>query len=235
MITLRPAAERGHADLGWLKTAHSFSFADYHDPAHVHFGPLRVINDDQIAAGAGFGMHGHRDMEIITYVTRGRLAHEDSMGNRETIGPGEIQRMSAGRGVMHSEFNHERDQPTELLQIWILPNRASVEPSYAQALYPDHDKRGRLKLVVSPDGRDASLSMHADAQVYAGLFDGAEAAVHPIAPGRLVYLHVARGTVVVNGRTLSKGDALKFVSEPLVEIREGVDADVLLFDLPPLN
>jgi quercetin 2,3-dioxygenase len=232
MIIKRAAQDRGHADHGWLKTAHSFSFADYHDPAHVHFGPLRVINDDWIAAGTGFGKHGHRDMEIVTYVTAGALAHEDSMGNRAAILPGEVQRMSAGTGVLHSEFNHSKTEPTQLLQIWILPNRAGIAPGYEQKMFTATEKRGRLKLVVSADGAEGSVRIQQNAQMYAGLFDGTEAATHALAPGRLGYLHVVRGRIQVNGQLLQGGDALKFAAEPMVNIERGEEAEVLLFDLP---
>jgi len=232
MITKRSSADRGHADHGWLKSAHSFSFADYQDPNHVHFGPLRVINDDQIAPGSGFGKHGHRDMEIVTYVTSGTLAHEDSMGNVATISPGEVQRMSAGTGVLHSEFNWEKTAPTTLLQIWIVPDRTGIAPGYEQKNFPPEEKRGRLRLLVSPDGELGSLKIYQNARMYAGLFDGAETGELALAPGRLAYLHVVRGSISANGIGLLGGDALMFSAEPKVSLSAGMDAEVLLFDLP---
>ncbi|WP_374012891.1 pirin family protein [Pseudoxanthomonas koreensis] len=234
MIILRPAAERGHANHGWLDSRHSFSFADYHDPAHMHWGPLRVINEDRVAAGQGFGSHGHRDMEIISYVLEGALAHKDSMGNVETIVPGEVQRMSAGTGVTHSEFNYDTTGTTHFLQIWILPERTGITPGYEQKRFDEAGKRGRLRLVVSPDGADGSLRMHQDARMYAGLFDGDEAADLDIAPGRLAYVHLVRGTATVNGHALAAGDALMYRDEPQMRIQAGQDAEVLVFDLPPL-
>lgn len=233
MITLRAAADRGHANHGWLDSWHSFSFAGYHDPAHVHFGPLRVINEDRVAAGGGFGAHPHRDMEIISYVIDGALAHKDSMGNVGTIVPGEVQRMSAGTGVMHSEFNHSPGT-THFLQIWIFPDRQGVTPSYEQKAFTVADKRGRLRVVASPDGREDSVSIHQDALLYAGLFDGDEQASLALAPGRLGYVHVVRGQLQVNGRALGAGDALKFDGEPLITLGQGNNAEVLVFDLPPL-
>lgn len=232
MITKRSSADRGHADHGWLKSAHSFSFADYQDPNHVHFGPLRVINDDQIAPGSGFGKHGHRDMEIVTYVTSGTLAHEDSMGNVATISAGEVQRMSAGTGVLHSEFNWEKPAPTAFLQIWIVPDRTGIAPGYEQKNFPPEEKRGRLRLLVSPDGELGSLKIYQNARMYAGLFDGAETAELALAPGRLAYLHVVRGSISANGIGLLGGDALMFSAEPKVSLSAGMDAEVLLFDLP---
>lgn len=233
MITLRPAAERGHAQHGWLDSWHSFSFADYFDPEHVHFGPLRVINEDRIAAGSGFGQHGHRDMEILSYVLDGALAHKDSMGNAASIVPGEVQRMSAGSGVLHSEFNHNPSGETHFLQIWIVPSRAGGAPGYEQKAFAEAEKRGRLRLVASSDGAEGSVRIQQDVRLYAGLFDGSETASYAFAPGRLGYLHVARGAVSVNGRALRAGDALKFVDEPGLQISGGEQAEVLLFDLPP--
>ncbi|MCU0756644.1 MAG: pirin family protein [Xanthomonadales bacterium] len=235
MISPRPGVERGHFDHGWLKSAHSFSFAEYMDRRHMHFGPLRVINEDWVAPGTGFGKHGHRDMEIVTYVLAGELTHEDSMGNRAGIRPGEVQRMSAGRGVLHSEFNHDRQNPVHLLQIWILPDRVGVAPGYEQQTYSAEEKRGRLRLVVSPDGAEGSVRLHQNARMYAGLFDGAEQATLPLAAGRLAYVHLARGTATVNGHRLQAGDALKFEQEPEVRIEAGEGAEVLVFDLPPLH
>jgi redox-sensitive bicupin YhaK (pirin superfamily) len=232
MITLRPAGERGHANHGWLDSWHSFSFAGYNDPAHVHWGPLRVINEDRVAAGRGFGEHGHRDMEIISYVLDGALGHKDSMGTSSSIVPGDVQRMSAGTGVQHSEFNYSEAGATHFLQIWIIPDKQGVAPSYAQQNFSAADKRGKLRLVVSPDGQGDSVSIHQDARMYAGLFDGAESAELPLAKGRLGYVHVARGEVTVNGRTLVAGDALLYADESLVSIASGKDAEVLVFDLP---
>ncbi len=235
MITLRPANERGHADHGWLDSWHSFSFAGYHDPRHVHWGPLRVINEDRVQAGQGFGTHSHRDMEIISYVLDGSLAHKDSMGNAASIVPGEVQRMSAGTGVTHSEYNHETDRSTHFLQIWIIPDTQGIAPGYEQKAYTEAEKRGRLRLVASPDGSDGSVRIHQDARMHVGLFDGDEHATLDIAPGRLAYVHLARGKAVVNGRALSAGDALLYADEPRVEIERGTDAEILVFDLPRLH
>ncbi len=235
MITLRPAAERGHANHGWLDSWHSFSFAGYFDPEHVQWGPLRVINEDRVAAGQGFGTHGHRDMEIISYVLQGALGHKDSMGNVESITPGEVQRMSAGTGVTHSEFNHDREGTTHFLQIWILPERTGIAPGYEQKRFDEAEKRGRLRLVVSRDGAEGSVSIHQDARMYAGLFDGDEQAALAIAPGRLAYVHLVRGRATVNGRVLSAGDALMYRDEPEVRIEAGQGAEVLVFDLPELR
>jgi redox-sensitive bicupin YhaK (pirin superfamily) len=230
MNELRRAAERGYADHGWLRSFHSFSFADYHDPRHMGFGPLRVINEDRVQAGAGFGTHGHRDMEIISYVLDGALAHKDSMGNGSTIVPGDVQRMSAGRGVLHSEFNENKSGVTHFLQIWIEPAVRGIPPSYEQKNFQEHEKRGRLRLIASPDGAEGSVTIHQDARVYAGLFDGAERAEHPVQPGRKAYVHVARGAVEVNGQRLDTGDALK--TDESIVIAKGERAEVLLFDLP---
>jgi redox-sensitive bicupin YhaK (pirin superfamily) len=232
MIELRPAAERGHAMHGWLDSWHSFSFADYHDPRHMGFGPLRVINEDRVAAGTGFGTHGHRDMEIVSYVLDGALAHQDSMGNGSVIRPGDVQRMSAGTGVMHSEFNHQQDAPTHFLQIWIEPDRRGIAPGYEEKHFSADDKRGRLRLIASPDGADGSVRIQQQARVYAGLFDGDERARLSLDAGRRAYVHVARGSVSVNGRALGAGDAAKLVGEPAVEVAGGADAEVLVFDLP---
>jgi len=231
MITLRRAEDRGHADHGWLQSAHSFSFAEYMDPAHMGFGPLRVINDDVIAPGRGFGMHGHRDMEIVTYVLRGELAHKDSLGNGASILPGEVQRMSAGKGILHSEFNHALYDSTHLLQIWIQPNQLGLRPGYEQKTFDDASKRGQLRLVAAPDGRDGAVTIHADAALYAGLFDGDEQAELALDPSRKAYVHVARGHIEVNGQKLGPGDALKFEQEPLLKLANGQQAEVLVFDL----
>jgi len=234
VIVRRPARERGHADHGWLDSWHSFSFADYHASEHTHWGPLRVINEDRIKPGMGFGTHGHRDMEIVSYVLDGALAHRDSMGNTATIVPGEVQRMSAGTGVTHSEYNHDSNRTTHFLQIWIMPARPGTAPGYAQKTFADAEKRGRLRLVVSPDGAEDSVSIHQDARMYAGLFDGGERAELTLAAGRLGYLHVVRGRVVANGQALEAGDALKYRDEAAVVIEGGEGAEVLVFDLPEL-
>ena len=232
MTELRPAAERGYADHGWLKSFHSFSFAEYHDPRHMGFGPLRVINEDRVAPGTGFGTHGHRDMEIISYVLEGALAHQDSMGNGSTIVPGDVQRMSAGSGVRHSEYNHEKASTTHFLQIWIEPGVRGIAPSYEQKHFDAASKRGQLRLIASPDGAQGSVSIHQDARVYAALLDGAERAVHPLAPGRRAYVHVARGALDVQGQRLAAGDALKIERAGEVALERGAQAEVLLFDLP---
>jgi len=233
MLTIRKSEERGHADHGWLKSHHSFSFADYFDPAHMGWGNLRVINDDLIAPGGGFGTHGHRDMEIVTYVTTGALAHKDSMGNGTTIPPGDVQRMSAGSGVRHSEFNIAPDQATHLFQIWIEPRDKGITPGYEQKSFSDAEKRGRLRLIASPDGTAGSVTVHADASLYAGLFDGGETATLPLNPARKAYVHVARGTLSVNGRTLRQGDAALLADESSLTLSDGNDAEVLVFDLAP--
>ncbi|HZS68662.1 MAG TPA: pirin family protein [Burkholderiales bacterium] len=232
MAELRRATERGHAEHGWLDSYHSFSFADYYDPEHMGYGVLRVINEDRVQPGTGFGTHGHRDMEIITYVLEGALGHQDSMGNGSTIVPGDVQRMSAGTGVRHSEYNHQRQGVTHFLQIWVEPNQLGVAPSYEQKHFGAPEKRGRLRLIASPDGREGSVSIHQDARLYAGLFDGAERARLEIAPRRKGYVHIVRGSVTVNGEPLEAGDALKTASGP-IEIEQGKGAEVLLFDLPP--
>ena len=235
MLTIRKSEDRGHADHGWLQSRFSFSFAEYHDPAHIHFGPLRVINDDYIAPGQGFGTHGHKDMEIVTYVLEGAVAHKDSLGNAGNIVPGEVQRMSAGRGIMHSEFNPNAGQRTHLLQIWIIPDRTGGSASYEQKAYDASEKRGKLRLVASPDGAEGSVTIQQNARMYAGLFDGGESSTHTLAAGRLAYVHVARGAVTVNGIALNEGDAVKIENESSVRIDKGSEAEVLLFDLPPLQ
>ncbi|MDB5846224.1 MAG: Pirin domain protein [Polaromonas sp.] len=233
MMTLRPSGERGHADHGWLKSFHSFSFAGYHDPAHMGFGNLRVINEDRVAAGRGFGTHSHRDMEIISYVLSGELAHKDSMGNVKGIPPGDVQRMSAGTGVQHSEFNHAEGQTTHFLQIWILPNVTGIAPGYEQKTFSELDKRGALRLVASPDGAQGSVLIHADARLYAGLFDGGEAAVLALDPQRKAYVHLVRGQLEVNGQVLHTGDAALLQAEDQVSLAKGQGAEVLVFDLAP--
>jgi len=231
MIRLRKATDRGHADHGWLDTWHTFSFADYYDPEHMGFRALRVINDDVVAPGRGFGTHPHRDMEIVTYVLEGALAHEDSMGNASTIVPGEVQRMSAGTGVLHSEFNHSRTDRVHLLQIWLLPDRTGIAPSYEQTLFPDEEKRGRLRLVASPDGADGSVMIHQDARLYATLLAPGEEVSHPLAPGRHAWVHVARGKASLNGRPLEAGDGAAISAEERLTLRGDGQAEVLLFDL----
>ncbi len=231
MLTLRKSQDRGYADHGWLKSYHSFSFAGYHDPAHMGHGNLRVINEDRIAPGTGFGKHSHRDMEIISYVLSGELAHQDSMSNIKTIPPGDVQRLSAGTGVTHSEFNHAKDQTTHFLQIWILPNVSGIAPSYEQKTVPAADKRGRLRLIASPDGAKDSVTIHADASVYAGLFDGAESAKLALNPARKAYVHVVHGALDVNGQRINAGDAILFEQERWITLNNGSAAEVLVFDL----
>jgi redox-sensitive bicupin YhaK (pirin superfamily) len=231
-LGIRRAGERGHAQHGWLDSWHSFSFADYHDPAHMGYSALRVINEDRIQPGTGFGTHGHRDMEIISYVLSGALAHQDSMGTGSTIVPGDVQRMSAGSGVQHSEFNHSQDDVTHFLQVWIEPAQRGIAPGYEQKHFDAAAKRGRLRLVASPDGAEGSLTIHQDARLYAGLFEGAERAAHALAPGRRAYVHVVRGTLSVNGTLLAAGDALKAEGVGEIVLDQGGGAEVLLFDLP---
>jgi len=231
MITLRKANERGHADHGWLNSWHSFSFADYHDPEHMGFGALRVINEDRIAPGTGFGTHGHRDMEILSYVLEGAVAHKDNMGNGSAIVPGDVQRMSAGRGVMHSEYNHSKEGAAHFLQIWIEPNQRGIAPSYEQKHFDAAAKRGKLALVADGEARDGAVKIHQDASLYAGLFDGAERAVHELAPGRRAYVQVARGSITVNGQALVSGDALMAEDTAQIVLENGKQAEVLVFDL----
>ncbi len=232
MNAVRRSQERGFADHGWLKSYHTFSFADYYDPEHIEFGPLRVINEDRVAPGAGFGTHGHRDMEIISYVLEGELAHRDSLGSGSVIRPGDVQRMSAGRGVRHSEFNNSQTDQVHFLQIWIQPNVSGIEPEYEEKRFSDEEKRGRLRLIASADGAQGSVRIHQDARVYAGLFDGTERAELAIASGRRAYIHVARGSIIANGEALSAGDALKVSEGSRVTIEQGSKAEVLVFDLP---
>jgi quercetin 2,3-dioxygenase len=231
MQAIRKANERGLADHGWLRSFHSFSFADYYDPNHMGFGPLRVINEDRVQPGQGFGTHGHRDMEIISYVLNGALEHKDSIGTGSVIRPGDVQRMSAGKGIRHSEFNPSHNELVHFLQIWIEPNVAGIEPSYEQKNFDAAAKRGKLRLVASPDGRDGSVKIHQDALMFAGLFDAGERAIHVLAPGRSAYVHIARGTITINGQVLVAGDALKVRDAPQVTIENGTAAEVLVFDL----
>jgi redox-sensitive bicupin YhaK (pirin superfamily) len=236
MITLRPAAERGHAEHGWLDSFHSFSFAGYHDPDHMGYGPLRVINEDRVKPGMGFGTHGHRDMEIISYVIEGSLAHKDSIGTGSTIVPGDVQRMSAGRGVMHSEFNPSSSEGVHFLQIWIEPAVRGIAPSYEQANVADDAKRGKLALIAAPAGAGGAVEIHQDAKLYATLLQGGERVVHPLAAGRRAYVHIVRGTATVNGVEVSAGDAVKLEKETSVAVEHRgeamLTAEVLVFDLP---
>ena len=231
MLTLRKSGDRGLADHGWLKSFHSFSFADYHDPRYMGWGNLRVINEDRIQPGTGFGTHGHRDMEIISYVLSGELAHKDSMGNGRAIPPGDVQRMSAGRGVMHSEFNHAPNDITHFFQIWIQPNVHGIEPSYEQKTFAEAEKRGTLRLVASPDAAQGSVKIHADARLYAGLFDGDEAHTLALEPTRKAYVHLVRGALSVNGVPLAAGDAALIEGESSITLDAGRQAEVLVFDL----
>ncbi len=240
MMTLRKSADRGHADHGWLKSQHSFSFADYHDPAHMGVGNLRVINEDRIAPGTGFGSHGHRDMEIVSVVIDGALAHKDSMGNGSTGGanagvvlPGDVQRMSAGTGVMHSEFNHASDRCTHFLQIWIQPQQRGMAPGYEQKHFDAASKRGALRLVASPDGREGSVTIHADATLSAALLDGDERIEATLDPQRIAYVHLVRGALRVNDLQLQGGDAVRLDQETKLVLSGGVAAEVLVFDLAP--
>ena len=231
MLTLRKSSERGYADHGWLKSFHSFSFAGYYDPQHMGFGNLRVINEDRIAPGTGFGTHGHRDMEIISYVLSGNIAHKDTLGNVKGIPPGDVQRMSAGTGVQHSEFNHAPNETTHFLQIWIEPNVTGIAPSYEQKTFAAAEKQGVLRLVASPDGAHGSVTIHADARLYAGLFDGAQTARLALDSTRKSYVHLVQGALAVNGQMLAAGDAAMLAGESQLELSAGKDAEVLVFDL----
>jgi redox-sensitive bicupin YhaK (pirin superfamily) len=231
MLTLRPARERGHADHGWLDSWHSFSFADYHDPEHMGYSVLRVINDDRVAKGGGFPPHPHRDMEIITYILEGALAHKDSMGTGSVIRPGDVQRMSAGTGVVHSEFNAAEGM-TRLLQIWIMPTLRGSQPGYEQKHFEDADLRGRLRLVASPDGSEGSVRMQQDAELYAARLSKDGVASHRLAPGRRGYLQVAKGELELNGKSLKEGDGVSIEDEPELSLKGLTDTEVLLFNLP---
>ena len=231
MITLRAAAERGHAEHGWLESYHTFSFADYYDPKQMGFRSLRVINDDRVAPGQGFGKHPHRDMEIVSYVLEGSIAHKDSTGTGSVIVPGDVQRMSAGTGVFHSEYNDSKTDPVHFLQIWILPEKSGLAPSYEQKRFTEDEKRGKLRVVASPDGRQGSVVIHADALIYAGLFDEGQSAELPLAPGRHAWVHVARGEAQVNGRDLAEGDAVALSEELVVSVKGKSGGEVLVFDL----
>lgn len=232
MQEIRRSAQRGHADHGWLNSYHSFSFADYFDEEHIQFGPLRVINEDRVTPGQGFGTHSHRDMEIISYVLSGELEHKDSLGNGSTIRPGDVQRMSAGRGITHSEFNPSATAPLHFLQIWIEPQSTGIAPGYEEKRFGPEEKRGRLRLIASPDRAEGSVLIHQDARVYAGLFDGKESARLKVAPGRRVYVHVAQGALSANEVALESGDALKLADVAGLSIGVGRNAEVLVFDLP---
>jgi redox-sensitive bicupin YhaK (pirin superfamily) len=232
MNEIRRSSERGLADHGWLKSFHTFSFADYYDAKHMGFGPLRVINEDRVEPGAGFGTHGHRDMEIISYVLDGELAHKDSMGNGSVIRPGDVQLMSAGTGVRHSEFNGSQERPVHFLQIWIEPSERGIEPGYEEKRFTSEDKRGQLRLIAAPDRAQGSVLIHQDARVYAGMFTGTERAQLTLAPQRQAYVHVARGSITANGALLATGDALKVTGTDAVVLENGQDAEVLVFDLP---
>jgi redox-sensitive bicupin YhaK (pirin superfamily) len=233
MLYLRKSSDRGYADHCWLKSFHSFSFAGYQDPQFMGWGNLRVINEDRIAAGRGFGKHGHQDMEIISYVLSGELAHEDSIGNVKAIPPGDVQRMSAGTGVVHSEFNHAPDEETHFLQIWIEPLHINVEPGYEQKSIPLKSKQGCLRLIASSDGAHDSVTMNADARIFAGLFDGDESARLELNPARKAYVHLVQGKLLIQGQQLEAGDALMIEGESLLKLEQGVDAEVLVFDLAP--
>ena len=236
MITLRRSAERGRANHGWLESFHSFSFAGYHDPEHMGFGPLRVINEDRVKPGMGFGTHGHRDMEIVSYVLDGALAHKDDIGTGSTIVPGDVQRMSAGRGVMHSEFNPSSTDGVHFLQIWIEPAVLGIAPSYEQANVPEAAKRGKLALIAGPEGSAAAVKIHQDAKLYASVLDDRESVSHDLSPGRRAYVHVVAGEVAVNGVDLAAGDAAMLENESRVTLDHGGDpapkSEVLVFDLP---
>jgi redox-sensitive bicupin YhaK (pirin superfamily) len=232
MLEIRKSEERGHADHGWLKSKHSFSFASYHDPRHTGFGPLLVINEDQVAAGQGFGAHAHRDMEIISYVLEGALEHKDSMGTGSVLHYGDVQRMSAGSGVRHSEFNGSSSERVHFLQIWIQPNVAGIAPGYEEKHFPVESKQGRLRLIASNDGRDGSVLIHQNASIYASIMNGGDDIEHMLAQGRSGYVHVIRGRVRVNDQVLNGGDALKLTGEPAIVLTDAQDAELLVFDLP---
>jgi redox-sensitive bicupin YhaK (pirin superfamily) len=232
MLEIRKSEDRGHADHGWLNSKHSFSFASYHDPRHTGFGPLLVINEDKVAAGQGFGAHAHRDMEIISYVLAGALEHKDSMGTGSVLHYGDVQRMSAGSGVRHSEFNGSNSEPVHFLQIWIQPNVAGIPPGYEEKHFPVESKQGRLRLIASGDGRDGSVLIHQDAAIYAGILHAGDAIEHRLAPGRAGYVHVIRGQARVNDQVLNGGDALKLTDEPAIVLAGADNAELLVFDLP---
>ncbi|MBI5108500.1 MAG: pirin family protein [Rhodocyclales bacterium] len=233
MLELRKATDRGVANFGWLDSRHTFSFGHYHDPKQVGFSDLLVINDDRVEPGMGFGTHPHRDMEIFSYVLEGALEHKDSMGTGSVIRPGEVQMMSAGTGIAHSEFNPSATERVHFLQIWIMPDRQRVAPRYQQTQFAEAEKRGRLRLIISPDAADGSLGVYQDARVYAGLFDGAERAEFVLAANRHAYVHVARGSVRINGMAMTEGDGARIREAGTLSFDGGQDAEVLLFDLRP--
>jgi redox-sensitive bicupin YhaK (pirin superfamily) len=232
MLQVRKANERGHAQFDWLNSFHTFSFGDYHDPKQMGWGPLRVINDDTVAAGEGFPKHPHSNMEIISYVLEGALAHEDTIGTGSVIRPGDVQMMEAGTGIAHSEFNNSDKEPVHFLQIWVVPNRSGA-PSYQQRHYSEDEKRGKFRVVVSPDGRDESLSIRQDVSLYSALIDGDESIEWKLDLARPAYVHIARGTVTLNGMGLGAGDGVRIAGESSLKFENGSDAEVLLFDLPP--
>jgi redox-sensitive bicupin YhaK (pirin superfamily) len=231
MLALRKSEDRGHAYHGWLDSRHTFSFAGYHDPAHMGFGSLRVINEDRVQPGQGFGTHGHRDMEIISYVLEGALEHKDSMGNGSVLRPGDVQRMSAGRGVRHSEFNASQTAPVHFLQIWIEPGVTGIDPGYEERHFTADEKRGHLRLIAAPDGQEGAVTIHQNAFVYAALLDGDADITHPLAPGRRAYVHIARGAVSVNGQPLVAGDGARITDETNITFTAAQNAEILLFDL----
>jgi len=231
MITIRKSDDRGRADHGWLDSRHTFSFADYHDPDQMGFRTLRVINEDRVEPGQGFGTHPHRDMEILSYVLEGALEHKDSMGTSSTIRPGEVQRMSAGTGVLHSEYNPSRKEPVHFLQIWIFPEKKSLKPGYEQKAFPDAERKNRLRLVASRDGRDGSLTIHQDAELYTTLLSRGESVSHPLKAGRHAWVQVARGAATLNGKPLATGDGAAVSGEKSLELKATADAEVLMFDL----
>lgn len=232
MLQVRKSSTRGHAEHGWLSSRHTFSFAHYHDPRHMGFGPLRVINEDRVQPSEGFGTHGHRDMEIVSYVLSGALEHKDSMGTGSVLHYGDVQRMSAGSGVTHSEFNHSREEPVHFLQIWLFPERNGIEPSYEEKNFTTESKRNQLRLIASPDAADGSLSIQQDARIFASILDGGQRLEHPLGNDRGAYVQVARGSLVVNGQPLDQGDAIQISGEGAVVLSDGKDAEILLFDLP---
>ena len=231
MITVRPSADRGHTNLGWLDSRHSFSFGQYYDPENMGFRSLRVINDDRVRGGGGFGTHPHRDMEILTYVLEGALVHRDSLGTGSVIRPGEVQRMTAGSGIAHSEYNHSDQEDVHLLQIWILPERAGIPPSYEQTAFPEAERRGRLRLVAAPDGRDGAVTIHQDAELYVAALAEGETVRHPLRNDRHAWVHIARGAATVNGHALREGDGAAVSNEEALEITGSGEAEVLVFDL----
>jgi hypothetical protein len=231
MINLRPARQRGHADHGWLDSHHTFSFADYYDPAHMGFRALRVINEDRVAAGRGFGAHAHKDMEIVSYVLDGALEHKDSMGTGSVIRPGDVQRMTAGRGVQHSELNHSKSDAVHFLQIWIMPEKAGLQPSYEQKSFPVEARKNQLRLVAARDGRDGAITVHQDAEIYAAVLDEGAAVTHAVRPGRHAWVQVARGSVTLNGKNLDEGDGASVSDEAQLDLKARAPAEVLVFDL----